>query len=65
MDKDFDYEVFQQFMRSISGLEEAIKLEQQKRSTDIVQTLDALDHVNDMTECLEAIEMLESIGVKI
>ena len=65
MDKDFDYEMFQEFMRSISGIDEAIALEQRKRTFDIIETLDKLDEVSDTLECLEAVDMLQGIGINV
>lgn len=64
MNKDFDYEMFQEFMRSISGIDEAIALEQQKRTADIIETLDMLDE-DDISNCTLAQSMLQNIGVSI
>lgn len=43
MDKDFDYEQFQEFMQHLSGLSEAIGLEQRARTFKEMEMLDELE----------------------
>jgi len=65
MDKEFDYESFQQFMNHLSGFDHAVELERQARTVDIIETLDVINEaVNSMTECPEAVNMLQAIGIK-
>lgn len=43
MDKDFEYDQFQAFMRHLSGLGEAIALEQRARTFSQLESLDKLE----------------------
>lgn len=44
MDKDFEYEQFQAFMRHLSGIGEAIGLEQRARTFSQLESLDELEN---------------------
>ena len=64
--KDFDYEEFQAFMRSLSGFTQAVELEQNVRTNDKIQSLDKIDQeVNNLNDLDLAKGMLRTIGVAI
>ena len=66
MDKDFDYEQFEAFMRSLSGFTQAVELEQNARTNNKIQALDKIDQeVNNLDNLDLAKGMLRTIGVAI
>jgi len=61
MDKDFDYEQFEQFMRHVTGLGEAIQLEQRARTFREIEMLDELEVDVASRPCYNSVEELMNV----
>ena len=60
MDKDFDYNEFQQFMQHLSGFREAVDLEQRARTFKEIEQLDELEVEVASRPCYNSVEDLIS-----
>ena len=60
MDKDFDYNEFQQFMQHLSGFREAVNLEQRARTFKEIEILDELEVEVPSRPCYNSVEELIS-----
>ena len=60
MDKDFDYNEFQQFMQHLSGFREAVDLEQRARTFKEIEILDELEVEVASRPCYNSVEELIS-----
>ena len=60
MDKDFDYNEFQQFMQHLSGFREAVDLEQRARTFKEIEQLDELEVEVASCPCYKSVEDLIS-----
>lgn len=60
MDKDFDYNEFQQFMQHLSGFREAVDLEQRARTFKEIEQLDELEVEVSSRPCYNSVEDLIS-----
>ena len=62
MDKDFDYNEFQQFMQHLSGFREAVDLEQRARTFRELEMIDDLEGDVAGRLCYNSVEeMMQSI----
>jgi len=61
-EKDFDYDQFCEFMRHLSGLDQAVHLDQQAWTYDELRRLDSLEVAVSSRPCYSSVHhMIESI----